>query len=87
MVWGRKPQSMVMEEGVAKGLRKILSERGINDVNMRTEDMHVVLSNNADFANKKTILEDYLCGRGQLVYVLPKFYCKLNAIERVWAQA
>ena len=73
--------------GVAKGLRTILSERGINTANMHAEDMRVVLSNHAGFSNEKTILEHYLCGRGQLVYFLTKLHCELNAIERVWTQA
>ena len=25
--------------------------------------------------------------KGHIVYMLPKFHCKLNPIERVWAQA
>ena len=63
-VWGRKPQAMITDEGVAKGLRTIHRERGINTVNMRADDMRVVLSNHADFANEKTTVEHYLCGRG-----------------------
>ena len=86
-VWAQKPQRMVTEDGIAKGLRTILSERGINTVNMRADDMRVVLSNHDDFVNEKTTLEHYLHGRGFLAYFLPKFHCELNAIERVWGQA
>ena len=86
-VWAKQPQSMVTEDGVAKGLWTILSERGINTSNMRADDMRIVLSNHEDFANEKTIVEHYLHGRGHFTYFLPKFHCELNAIERVWAQA
>ena len=86
-VWGNKPQKMVTNEGVAKGLRTILLERGINTSTMRAEDMRVVLSNHDDFANEKTIVEHFLQDRGHLAYFLPKFHCELNAIERVWGQA
>ena len=49
--------------------------------------MRIVLSNHEDFANEKTIVEQYLHGRGHFTYFLPTFHCELNAIERVRAQA
>ena len=49
--------------------------------------MRVVLSNQEDFANEKTIVEHFLHERGHLAFFLPKFHCELNAIERVWGQA
>ena len=85
-VWAQQPQSMVTEDGTAKGLWTILSEHGMTE-RMLADDMRVVLSNHEDFANDKTIVEHYLHERGQQAYFLPKFHCKLNAIERVWAQA
>jgi hypothetical protein len=85
-VWGRQPQSMVNEDGTAKGLRTILRERGINTERMLADDMRVVLSNHEDFANEKPILAHYLHERGHLGFFLPKFHCELNTIERVWAQ-
>ena len=84
-VWANKPQKMVRaDEGVAKGLRTILQERGINTSTMRADDMRVVLSNHEDFVNEKTIVEHFLSERGHLAYFLPKFHCD---IERVWGQA
>ena len=77
-VWANKPQKMVMEEGIAEGLRTILQERGINTSNMKADDMRVVLSNYDDFVNEKSIVEHYLLGRGHLVYFIPKFHCELN---------
>ena len=86
-VWAQKPQRNVTDDGSGKGLRTILNEQGINTANMWADDMRVVLSNHDDFVNGKTPLEHYLHGRGFLAYLLPKFHCELNPIERVWAQA
>ena len=86
-VWGGKPQSMVNDDGSAKGLRTILRERGINTVTMKADDMRTVLSYHEDFVTEDTIVESYLKGRGHKAYFLPKFHCELNPIERVWAQA
>ena len=57
-VWAKHPQSMVTEDGVAKGLRTILSERGMNTSNMRADDMRIVLSNHEDFANSGALPVD-----------------------------
>ena len=51
---------------------------------MKADDMRTVLSFHEDSLHENTIVEDYLKGRG---HFLPKFHCKLNPIECVWAQA
>ena len=86
-VWAREPQSMVNEDGTAKGLRTILRERGINTERMLAPDMRTVLSNHEDFINEKTCVEHYMDSRGYCAMFIPKFHCELNTIERVWAQA
>ena len=86
-MWAGRIQTMVDENGVPKGMRKVLEERGINTVRMNADDMRVVLSNHEDFRTEKTIVEHYLTDLGHLVVFIPKFHCEFNPIERVWGQA
>lgn len=53
-VWCGKPQAMVDDAGVAKGMKIVLEERGINTDIMVAEDMRLVLGNHYDF---KAIVE------------------------------
>ena len=82
-----RPQSMVHPDGRAKGLKTILQERGINSSTLKADDMRTILSNHDDFLNKKTEVEHYIENRGFQCFLLPKFHCKLNPIERVWGQS
>lgn len=60
-VWAGKVQRMVFNVGnVAKGMKKVLEEWGINTATLRADDMRKILSNHDDFKNEKTILERYL---------------------------
>ena len=86
-VWAGQPQSMVLPDGSAKGLRTILHERGINTSTLKADDMRIILNNNDDFVNEKTQVEHYIISRGFQCYFLPKFHCELNPIERVWGQS
>ena len=87
-VWVGRVQRMVFNVGnVAKGMRKVLEERGINTTTLRADDMRKILSNHDDFRNEKTLLERFLIDRGHKVIMIPKFHCELNPIERVWGQA
>ena len=75
---------MVFNVGnVAKGMKRVLEERGINTVSLRADDMRKILSNHDDLKYGKTILK-YLTERGHKVYMIPKFHWELNPIERVW---
>ena len=86
-VWAGRVQRMVFNVGnVAKGMKKVLEERGINTATLRADDMRKILSNHDDFLNEKIILERFLIDRGHKV-MIPKFHCELNPIERVWGQA
>ena len=86
-VWAGKPQSMVLSDGSAKGLRTILTERGIFVSTIKADDMRTILSNHDDFLNEKTQVEHYIDSRGFKCYFLPKIHCELNPIERVWGQS
>ena len=55
---------------------------------MKADDMRDILSSHPDFQNEKSMIEHFLFEeKGHIVYMLPKFHCELNPIERVWAQA
>lgn len=86
--WAGKPQKMNYSLGVPKGMRAVLEERGINTQNMNADKMREVLGSHPDFKNEKSTIERFLGEeKGHVVYMLPKFHCELNPIERVWAQA
>ena len=53
---GGGPQLMVNPDGMAKGLRTILQEKGINMATMKADDMRTVLSFHDDFLNENTII-------------------------------
>ena len=83
--WNGQPQSMNFALGIPKGMRIVLTERGVDTSRMNAEKMREVLSRFPDFTNEKSMLERYLVEeRGHIMYYLPKF---LNPIERVWVQA
>ena len=86
--WGGKPQKMNNARGIPKGMQLVLEERGINTRNMKADGMRDILSSHPDFQNEKSMIERFLFEeKGHIVYMLPKFHCELNPIERVWAQA
>ena len=85
--WAGRPQSMVLHDGTAKGLRTILRERGINTGTLKADDMRTILANHEDFVNEKTQVEHEVNRRGLQCFFLPKFHCELNPIERVWGQS
>ena len=66
-----------------KGLRSVLTERGINCTTLKKDDMIKILSQHDDFRDEKTIVESFLLAKGHYVMFFPKFHCE---IERVWAQ-
>ena len=58
--WAGRHQKLVDDNGVLKGLRKVLEERGINTERMFTDHMHVVLANHKDFRTEKTLVGTFL---------------------------
>ena len=86
--WGGKPQRMTFANGVPKGLRAVLEERGVNTHGMNADQMREVLGSHPDFKFEKSRIERFLLEeKKHIVYLLPKFHLELNPIERVWAQA
>lgn len=80
-------QKMVTSNGVAKGLRMVLEERGVNTAGMNASQMREILGQHSDFKNEKSRVERILSTHGHILYMLPKYHCELNPIERVWAQS
>lgn len=80
-------QKLVDRNGIPKGMKKVLEERGINTSTLLADDMRIILQNHDDFRREKTIVEHFLDAEGVKGVFLPKFHCELNPIERVWGQA
>lgn len=82
-VWQGQVQKMTFNLGIAKGMRKVLEERGVNTVGMVADQMRNILAEHDDFKNEKSLLEHFLIDRGHIPVFLPKFHPELNPIERV----
>ena len=55
---------------------------------MNADKMREVLQTHPDFKYEKSKIERYLTEECKhIMYMLPKYHCELNPIERVWAQA
>ena len=80
-------QKMVDDNGIPKGMRQVLRERGINITNMTAPDMRKVLESHHDFKYEKTRVEHLLTKHGHRVFFIPKYHCELNPIERVWGHS
>ena len=79
---------MVDENGIPKGMKTILEERGVDTSGMRVKEMRTLLKIFPDFNGQKTILEDYIEQRGHVCIFCPKFHCgELSPIECVWCQS
>ncbi|KAF9007327.1 hypothetical protein BDZ89DRAFT_1231838 [Hymenopellis radicata] len=91
-----KPQKMKTDDGLQKGLKQVLEERGFNVTGMRAKCKPVcpfentnccmarLLSHQEDFANQVSMLEQIITEAGHLCIFLPKFHCELNPIEMYW---
>ena len=80
--------TVVNGQKVAKGLKRVLEERGISTDGRNKEWMQSVpvLSQHIDFKFEKCEIEKTLIHKGHIPTFLPKFHPELNPIERVWAQ-
>ena len=81
-VWGGEVQRLVDDHSVPKGMKIVLQERGIDTTGMKCKDMRDLLKTFPDFKGQKTILENYIEGRGHICTFYPKFHCELSPIER-----
>ena len=85
--WGGRLQKMVSRNGIPKGMKAVLIERGVNVTGMKGDEMRQILQNMPDFKCEKTKVEHVLLDSGYKAYFIPKFHCELNPIEMVWGQA
>ena len=87
-------QKMTMPNGDAKGLQRVLEERGFNICGKKAKCkpicqpdwnkdccMACLLSNQDDFANQISQLETLIRAAGHECIFLPKFHCEMNPIE------
>jgi hypothetical protein len=97
-----KVQMMTLPNGDAKGLKRVLEERGFPDLHklrakcspvcpIENENccMARLLSQQDDFRNQPSMLDTLIKGAGHECIFLPKFHCELNPIEMVslwWSQ-
>ena len=84
-----------MDGGVAKGLQQTLEEHGFNVKGMHAKCSPIcpiendqccmarLLSQQPDFHNQVSLLEQKITTHGHLCLFLPKFHCELNPIEMV----
>ena len=74
-------------EKIPRGMRQVLEERGVNTRGMKADEMRTVLGSHPDFKYEKSSIERFLVEeKKHIMYMLPKYHCELNPIERVWAQ-
>jgi len=67
-------------------MRVVLEERGISIHHMVADQIREVLNSHPE--NEKSTIERFLVEeKGHIMYMLSKFHCELNPMERVWAQA
>jgi hypothetical protein len=72
--------------GITKGIKQVLQERQLWTNGMKLPDARVLLSQQPDFVDQKSMLDDWVNeqGGGHSVLFLPKFHCELNFIEMYW---
>ncbi|PCH36576.1 hypothetical protein WOLCODRAFT_82413, partial [Wolfiporia cocos MD-104 SS10] len=91
-----QPQKMTTFTGEPKGLKTVLEEHGFDVRNLRAKCSPVcpfenngccmawLLSQQDDFANQQSMLEQIIKDAGHECIFLPKFHCELNPIEMYW---
>ena len=85
--WNDEIQTMVYPDGVAKGMKAVLEERGVDTDGMKAAEMRTMLKTYEDFKNPKTLLENLVENRGHLCVFYPKYHCEMSPIELVWCHA
>ena len=88
-------QKMTLANGAPKGLKRVLEEQGFKVHNLHAKCSPVcpidnnnccmarLLSQQDDFKNQPSMLEEFIKARGHECIFLPKFHCELNPIEMV----
>jgi transposase len=82
---GQRVVQAMHNDGVAKGLKMVLTERGIDVSNKNQEELTEIMAAQADFKEQKCLLQEWIERRGHICLFFPKFHPELNAIEMVWS--
>jgi hypothetical protein len=82
---GERVTQKMHQDGVAKGLKKVLEERGLLKEGMLKADMIKVLEQQPDFKEQKPMLQEWIERRGHVCIFFPKFHPELSFIEMVWS--
>jgi transposase len=77
-------QEMMSAEGKQKGIRSILTERGLFVCHMQLKEARNILSKQDDFREQKSLLEETVSSKGHKIIFYPKFHPEFNLIEIVW---
>ena len=81
--------------GLPKGLKVVLTERGLwkDGMRLRCNDKCLgstmccarnTIDHEHDFMEQKCMLEELIVAAGQMIIFYPKFHCELNFIESFW---
>ena len=97
---GEKILQSMNENGVPKGMKRVLTERGLwpaRGVNMDCTGgcdgskegccARQIMASQPDFQAQNGSITEAVLERGHLVEFYPKFHCECNFIERFWGRA
>jgi hypothetical protein len=71
---GNRHEQQMHVDGVPKGLKRVLQERGLFNTGMKQEDMVAVLSAQADFKEQKPFVQEWIERRGHVCIFWPHFH-------------
>ena len=85
----RITQKMMNENGIQKGLKSILTERGLfmEEQKLNVKELTLLLSDQPDFKEQKGWLQEQVEKHHHQILFFPKFHPEFNFIERYWGLA
>jgi len=85
----RVEQPMQRADGVQKGVKSILQERGLwpaAGIALKQARELLSMSQQPDFQQQRGRIVERLMAAQQHIIMLPKFHCEFNFIENVWGR-
>lgn len=84
---GQRVIQVMHVNGVAKGLKMVLKERGLITAKSKKnqEELTEMMAAQADFLEQRRLLQEWVERRGHICLFLPKFHPELSCIEMVWS--